>query len=194
MEKACLECRKVKSIKAWGLCGHCYTRTQEGPYGRPVIGPLERFLLHAVIDRTGCWLWTGDVSRGGYGVMALGGRQEDGRRTTAAHRFSYEHFHGPIPEGMQVCHVCDVRNCVNPMHLWLGTNADNMADMKAKGRARSNKGEANKRALLTEQGVREIRERYSAGGETYRSLASEFGVSVPAISSVLHRRSWAWLD
>jgi hypothetical protein len=87
------------------------------------------------VDDSGCWLWTGSLNHLGYGY--LGRRTEDGRRKTImAHRASYEHHTGPIPEGKVVCHTCDVRNCINPAHLWIGTQADNMADMQAKGRQR----------------------------------------------------------
>lgn len=85
-----------------------------------------------------CWLWTG--RRGGsanygsdrYGVLRELGR--DPRREFGAHRLSYEIHIGPIPTGLDVCHTCDRPPCVNPAHLFLGTRADNVRDMVAKGR------------------------------------------------------------
>jgi hypothetical protein len=81
------------------------------------------------IDKTGeCWLWTGATDGDGYGKV------RQGERLFSVHRLAYEQWVGPIPEGMVVCHTCDVTNCCNPAHLWLGTSAENTADKMAKGR------------------------------------------------------------
>jgi hypothetical protein len=76
----------------------------------------------------GCWIYTGPAQSNGYGAVGMRGKAR-------AHRFSWELAHGePVPEDMQVCHRCDVRRCVNPDHLFLGTGVDNMQDCIAKGR------------------------------------------------------------
>lgn len=81
----------------------------------------------------GCWLWTGAMQRG-YGTMCLV------KRFFGAHRVSYELHKGPVPQGLHVLHKCDVRACVNPDHLFVGSRSDNMQDMMAKGRQRTGRG------------------------------------------------------
>ena len=89
--------------------------------------PEER--LFKKVDKSGeCWLWTGGKTHDGYGMMTIKGK------TTYVHRLSYQLHKGEIPEGMYVCHSCDVPSCINPDHLWLGNNADNMKDMYKKER------------------------------------------------------------
>jgi HNH endonuclease len=112
----------------------------------------------------GCHIYTGQ-NNGHYGQL------EYKRKTYLAHRASYMVFKGEIPEGKLVCHSCDVRLCINPEHLWIGTHADNVNDMHAKGRARYNP-----RSKLTDGAVNLLIEEVK-NGSTITSVALKYGVS-----------------
>jgi hypothetical protein len=146
------------------------------PVGR--LGtPEQRFWRK--VDKSGeCWLWKAAKTRG-YGAFGV-----THGRVVPAHRFSWELVNGPIPVGMFVCHRCDTPACVNPAHLFIGTNADNAADMAAKGRA--SKGTARWKAKLTEEAVREIRKSTERGVD----LARRFGVCAAQITAV--RKGYEW--
>ncbi len=153
---------------------------------------LQRFTENVIIDEsTECWNWTAAKFSNGYGAIRNDGRQ------CRAHRVSLELHRGPIPSGLCVCHHCDNPGCVNPEHLFLGTQADNVADKIAKGRqvnlrgaAVSNPGTANGNAKLAESDVAAIR---SAIGVSQRKLAARFGVGRTQIRRILAGESWAHL-
>ena len=135
-----------------------------------------------------CWLWQGSFMEQGYGKLSTH------TSYMSAHRVSWVIHYGPIPEGLFVCHKCDVRACVRPDHLFLGTQADNLADMRRKGRQGKTglRGERNGRALLTEEQVLVIRRRFAAGEGCY-SLGLEYGVSDTTIGAVVSRQNWRHL-
>lgn len=89
---------------------------------------MDKLFWNKVEKTTSCWLWIGSKTGSGYGKLKRKGK------FYTAHRVSWEVYNGPIPKGMLVLHTCDVRNCVNPKHLFLGTHQDNMDDMVRKGR------------------------------------------------------------
>jgi len=133
-----------------------------------------------------CWLWQAYKNAHGYGVLG----KNNG--TLLAHRVVYEDAVGPIPAGLHVLHRCDNPPCCNPAHLWLGTHADNMADMREKGRwslHHSCEGERNRAAKLTPEQVLEIR---AAPGRHDR-IAWRYGITASNVSVIKLRKSWAYL-
>lgn len=126
--------------------------------------------------RGGCWVWTG-TRIGGYGRLTVAGR------TMLAHRYFFTITIGPIPTGMKVLHSCDNPPCVNPSHLWLGTQAENIRDMVVKGRRTWEKGEKAPTAKLTNAQARAIRNRWKEG-ESKEHLASVFSVCLNTIRSL----------
>ena len=145
----------------------------------------------AKVDRSGgpdaCWPWTAGCHDAGYGVFW------DGARFWKAHRFAWMLAHGSITDGLKRLHSCDNPPCVNTAHLFLGTQADNMRDMMAKGRERhpveAVRGAANGHAHLTWVDITAIRER-GATGEPQRSIGRAYGVDHGTIGFILRGVSW----
>lgn len=132
-----------------------------------------------------CWLWRGSLDDSGYG------RVNWFRQSFRCHRFSYEMEHGPIPRGLVVMHICDIRPCVRPSHLTLGTIADTNNDRDAKGRSGiALMGTANPKAKLTEAQVREIRSRWTGEYGQATALMREFGIKAPALYGIIRRTAW----
>jgi hypothetical protein len=162
-------------------------------YGPPAMSQVlwrNFFEKVSIPDGDGCWEWLASKTNGGYGVIRE--LSPGPRLLLRAHRLSYEFFNGPIPAGMVVCHRCDNTGCVNPAHLFIGTMADNSADMMHKGRHRStpSHGEDHGCAKLTNQDVMNIRANTKARRDT---LAAEYGVDVTTIWKIRTGRSWQHL-
>lgn len=145
---------------------------------------VSRFWSRVAVS-DGCWLWLGAVTSGGYGRVGYKNRHFQ------AHRVAYVLAHGAIPPGLNVCHVCDVRRCVRREHLFLGTQADNVADMVRKGRNQRDAGDVAHHRKLTNRQVNEIRRRYADGRVTQHALAEEYGVHQTNISLIIRGHSWA---
>ena len=149
--------------------------------------PIDRFMDKVqIVAESGCWIWTGavDESGPGYGRFAYG----PGEKIGYAHRWSYERFNGEISSGMFVCHTCDIRPCVNPDHLFLGTQKENMRDAVRKGRVRN--GEGHYASALTEEKVRQIRKDYTGAIGEILALSKKYGVADRTISDAINRKSW----
>lgn len=134
----------------------------------------------------GCWLWNAKTGTTGYGEFRCYGRLLRSNRT------AWEFVHGPIPNDLWVLHKCDVRRCVRPDHLFLGTYLDNIADKVAKNRSHRPRGEKSAVAILKEANVIEIRAMLS-NGATLRTCAEKFNVSWSCIMNIKNGRRWGWM-
>lgn len=129
---------------------------------------------------SGCLLWLLGTTSDGYGRMVVN------KKTVLTHRLAYELAKGPIPAGLAVCHKCDVPGCINPEHLWVGTLAENTADMDAKGRRGTTVGQACRRSKLTAEQVLEIRK----DGRSYSVIGKSYGVTKNTVYEIKSRRKW----
>ena len=171
------------SEKTWARQSYCSQRCGGKTFGENVIKTPQEVMewmvgLSSVDAETGCRNLSIRPDASGYPVFGWGGKKRK------AHRVAYELSRGPIPEGMFVCHRCDNRRCIEPTHLFIGTNADNTADRNSKGRQA--KGERSGAAKLTEAQVIQIR---SAAG-THREIAERFGVAPTTIANIRNGENW----
>jgi hypothetical protein len=149
---------------------------------------VARFLLNSFDSKwipepmSGCWLWLGKTTPKGYGQIMKGPRSRP--QYEYAHRYSYRQSKGPIPDGMLICHSCDVPSCVNPDHLFLGDSQANMDDCRAKGR--NTRGEGQHLSKLTDELVRDIR----TGRLSHSGFAEMYCVSRAAVYYAATRKTW----
>lgn len=142
---------------------------------------LREYLNERSVQFGACRLWCFSITDG-YGSAHWKGKAHK------AHRLSWmEANGGHVPAGMSVCHTCDTRHCIEPAHLWLGTNAENTADRHAKGRSNAPRGATHPRARLTEKDVRSIRD----DRRSNPIIAAEYGVQKAAIAKIKRRENWA---
>lgn len=131
-----------------------------------------------------CWIYKKCISTWGYGRLVID------KKFIFAHRFSYELYYSPIPEGMFVCHKCDNPPCVNPSHLFLGTCADNNLDKLNKNRTK--RGSSHWKSKLNVTQVSSIREELKNGATGYE-LAKKYSVHPQTIYSIKYKDNWTWL-
>lgn len=163
---------------------------------------LEDKFWRRVEKKEFCWEWIGSKFRGGYGQLTHG-EEIYQHKNLKAHRVSYEIHFGKIPEDKIVCHHCDNASCVNPDHLFLGTWQDNVQDMIQKGRRFNTEGEKNGQSKLTDNQVKEIREKYKMNEITGRylrkkysnaKLAKEYGITQSVISDIITYKKWKHIE
>jgi len=162
--------------------------TKRNTYPQRGKPPAVRFAEKYVVAESGCWEWQSALGDRGYGIFWIDSR----RKSAFAHRYSLEMALGaPLPRGMLVMHSCDNPKCVNPDHLSLGTNSDNLVDASQKGRIA--RGERNGGGgKLTEEMVREILATRGIVGCT--TAARKYGVSGQTIKRIRRRQGWRHVE
>jgi hypothetical protein len=177
-------------VRGHGLCSKHYIRFRtHGDVLKTVfiVGDAKaRLMQHCIVNDSGCWEWQ-KFKLEGYGITSLDGHREQ------AHRASWKVHKGPIPDGIQVNHKCRNRCCINPGHLYLGTQKENMQDMYEAGRANRASGEANGNNVLSVAAVVEIKLLIKAGEKGYK-IAAKYGVAPTTISAIKNGYTWRHLD
>ena len=142
--------------------------------------------LYEPEPNSGCWLWLKSVISTGYGNARMNGGN------VLIHRMLYSLIFGPIPDGLYVCHACDTPSCVNPKHMFLGAQKDNMQDAAIKGRLygrETPKGQGHGMAKLTEADVLDIR-RERENGDTLKTIGQAYGVTLGNVGLIVNRKTW----
>lgn len=187
------DCGTVKQSRKCARCRCIFFRTCQSVMQWRVASrrcdPCEREhikdrLKSRVLIQDGCWNWQGSICPcTGYGKISVHDRP------IGTHRLSYELFCGPIPRGMSVLHKCDNRRCINPDHLFLGSQVENVRDMWNKGRGvkpPTHFGVSNSNATLTDGQVDQLRSEYASKKIKQRDLAKKYGISQSTVWRLVH--------
>ena len=132
-----------------------------------------------------CWIWKGSVSQFGYGRVRI-----KNKASVPAHRVMYELYKGDIENNLNVCHTCDNRLCVNPDHLWLGTDKENHSDMVEKGRRTILRGSENKKSKLKESDILKIMDMEKSGMKRIE-IAKTYHVNWSTIDRIFRKETWS---
>lgn len=152
--------------------------------------PISERFWSKVQKGHGCWIWRGSSNNKGYGMFAAVKQYP-----LLAHRVAWELSFGPIPEGSCVLHSCDTRLCVRPDHLWLGSQTENLADMRGKGRGFTDfhrRGTEHPMSRLTDDAVVSIVS-MRRDGKTLSEVAARFGIVKGTVSHIMSGNTWSWL-
>ena len=150
--------------------------------GDLIVHTLKDILITNIKIFNNCWEWQGTKTTDGYGIFY------HDKIIYYTHRLSYELFVDKIPDGLQILHSCDNPCCINPEHLRVGTNYDNVQDRQAKNRQA--KGISHGRHKLTENEVLEIKRLYSTGKYTQQELSDNFNMSRSHICNIINNKFW----
>jgi hypothetical protein len=156
--------------------------TQGASFDKTV--PFEKRFWSRVYKFESCWEWFGNTNRKGYGIIRQNGI------SIATQRASWRLHNGAIPNGMHVLHTCDMPWCVNPAHLYLGKNEDNIRDKVMRGRTAKSIGAKNGQAKLTETDIAQIRVLYWEQNIYQHQIATQFNISQPEVSRIVHDKRW----
>lgn len=153
-----------------------------------------RLCKHYTDGPNGCMNWTGCIAKNGYGQIGIGSKLDGTERIEYAHRLSASVWLGlDLESELEALHKCDNRRCINPDHLFVGTQADNVEDCYLKGRDRHPRGEEHSKSKLTDTVIREIRNSCANGVPQFR-LAERYGMSRGQISQIVLRNAWAHVE
>ncbi len=190
--------RVVTKHGGFGYCSKHYQRFKKhGDPNRADWKKLEgenfeeKLKLNSIEDENGCWIWQGAQNKSGYGSVNIGGG-----KTAQAHRLAFKLWCGELPDEFFVCHHCDQPLCVNPNHLFLGTNQDNIDDKMYKGRAYTgvHKGVLNAMSKLTNEQVKWIKYLCLKKGESQANVARLYEINKQTVNDIVNNKKWTHIE